>query len=161
MAELAAQSESATIATAGARRATVGERLGAGVMALGCLAVLVVAANLTPSEAGHGTHTSMGFPECSWVVMFDKPCMTCGMTTAFSNAAHGRWTEAFLAQPAGLVLCLIAATAFWLALHVVVFGSALGGLTGRVLQPRVLWTGAAVFLAAWMYKWLTWPISPV
>ena len=152
----AVQSESATIAMSGARRASPGERVGAGVVALGCLGVLVVAAGLTPSAEGHGTHTGLGLPECSWVVWFDVPCMTCGMTTAFSNAAHGNWLAALQSQPAGLAMCLITAMSFWLAAHVAVMGGARGGLAGRLLGGRTVWIVVGALLAAWGYKLLTW-----
>jgi hypothetical protein len=156
MSSLPGQSESATIATAGARRATLAERIGAAITALACLAVLGVAAWLPPSGNGYGTHTGIGLPDCSWVVMFDRPCMTCGMTTAFSHAAHGQWLDALIVQPAGLLLCLATAVAFWIALHVAAFGSALVGLSGRLLRPRVIWIGVGILLASWAYKLATW-----
>lgn len=150
------QSESASIATANARRATGTERATAAATATACLGVLGIAASLTPNAAGHGTHTRLGLPDCSWVVWFDKPCMTCGMTTAFSNAAHGNWLTAVESQPAGLLLCLVTAMTFWLALHVAIFGSALSGLTGRILNPRVIWISVGVLILAWGYKLATW-----
>jgi hypothetical protein len=137
-------------------RAGAGERLGATLIACGCLAVLVIAAWLNPSERGHGTHTQIGLPPCSWAIWFDKPCLTCGMTTAFSHAGEGQWAAAFVTQPAGAVLGLATATAFWLAAHAAVTGSRIGAMTGWLLRPRTIALIVGGLLAAWVYKILSW-----
>jgi len=77
-----------------------------GIVAAACAGVLAMAAYLTPSPAGMGTHEALGMPPCSFVLNTGLPCPTCGMTTAFSNVVRGRLVAAFLAQPAGMVLCV-------------------------------------------------------
>ena len=47
------------------------------------LAPLVIAAALSPSNAGHGTHRQLGLPACGWQTNMGLPCPTCGMTTSF------------------------------------------------------------------------------
>src|SRR6185503_8103051 len=64
-------------------------RLIAAVVMLGCGTVLGVAAWLTPSPTGIGTHQQLHMPQCGWIAIADLPCPTCGMTTAFAHAAHG------------------------------------------------------------------------
>ena len=61
---------------------------------------LALGAWMKPSEKGHGTHRQLGLPPCSWMLMYDMPCPSCGMTTAVSNAAHGRLVDLF-SNPAG------------------------------------------------------------
>jgi hypothetical protein len=78
------------------------------------------------------------------------------MTTAFACAAHGRFVDAFLAQPFGLLLAIGTAAAFWVGLYVAFTGSHLTRLYGTLLSPRVLWILTALALAAWAYKWVTW-----
>lgn len=132
------------------------ERAFAALIALGALIVLAVAAWLSPSAHGHGTHTQIGLPPCTWVIWFGKPCPTCGMTTAFSHAGEGRWVNAFLTQPAGAVLALMTAAGFWLAAHAAVTGSRIGSAAGWLLRPRTVTLLVAGFVVAWAYKIITW-----
>ncbi|RMH29968.1 MAG: DUF2752 domain-containing protein [Planctomycetota bacterium] len=118
--------------------------------------VLIIAASLRPAEAGHGTHTQIGLPPCSWVVWFDKPCPTCGMTTAFANAGEGHWLASFVTQPAGMLLCVATASAFWLGLHTLLTGSRIGSLTGWVLRPKPIAAMVLGLIGAWVYKIMTW-----
>lgn len=101
----------------GNRAASGSERVFAALVALLAAAPLLVAVFLTPNPAGHGTHTQLGLPPCGWVLAFGKPCPTCGMTTAFTHMAHGRPDLAFITQPAGAFLSVLAASIFWVALH--------------------------------------------
>lgn len=137
-------------------RASRSERVGAGVVASGCLGVLGVAAWLTPSAEGHGTHESLGLPACAWVSLFDRPCPTCGMTTAFSHAADGSYLSAFTTQPVGGLLALLAASVFWVCLHTATFGSRLGQMAVSLLGGRFLIVGGLALLGAWAYKVATW-----
>jgi len=137
-------------------RAGLGERVAGGFVASAALTVLGIAAWLQPSEAGHGTHTKLGLPTCTWTVWFDKPCPTCGMTTAFATAGEGRWIDSFVTQPAGMLLSVATAAAFWLGAHTLVTGSRLGDLLAFATRPRPVAFMIAGFLAAWGYKLLTW-----
>jgi hypothetical protein len=132
-------------------------RIGAGCIAGMVLGVLGTAAWLRADPAGHGTHTQLGMPQCTWAAAFNVPCPTCGMTTAFSHVAHGEFVAGFWAQPLGSVLALAAAAGFWGAVHVAVTGSQLGAYSARMLRPRVLWGLAGAAAAAWAYKYATWP----
>jgi hypothetical protein len=136
-------------------RATTGERVAAGLAAAACLAVLIVAATLAPDPGGAGTHTQLGLAPCGWVVKYGRPCFTCGMTTAFAHAAHASPIRSFLTQPAGFLLALGAAAAFWGGAFIAVTGSRLGHMFGRLLTPRGVVAGVLIFLAAWVYKLLT------
>lgn len=131
-------------------------RIGAGFIALVCLGILGMATYLKPAPAGHGTHQQLGLPPCGWIVAFGKPCPTCGMTTAFSNAAQLRPIEALRAQPAGAAAALFVAAGFWAAVHVAMFGSRVGYLLASALRPQVLWTALSVLVAGWLYKIVTW-----
>ncbi len=144
------------LSTPAPRRAGPGERLAAGAVALATLTVLVIAAWLDPAAKGHGTHTQIGLPPCSWAVWFDKPCLTCGMTTAFSHAGEGQWLAAFRTQPAGAALSLATAAAFWLAAHAALTGSRIGAATAWLARPRTVGLVIAGLLAAWVYKILSW-----
>lgn len=137
-------------------RSSRSARVGAALFALACLAVLVLAAWLEPSPEGHGTHTRMGMSPCTWVVLFDRPCPTCGMTTAFAHAARGDVARSFLAQPLGMVLAFATAGAFWIASHVAVTGSTIHRIGGAVGGRRLSWLLVGSLLAAWVFKLATW-----
>ena len=137
-------------------RSGPGERLACGIVATGSLGVLATAAWMNPSTRGHGTHTQIGLPPCSWAIWFDKPCPTCGMTTAFSHAGEAQWGASFLTQPAGAVLAIGTATAFWLAVHAAATGSRVGPMAAWLVRPRTVTLLGAGLIAAWVYKIVTW-----
>lgn len=83
--------------------------------ALLSLTVIAVAAGLTPSSAGAGTHTQLGLPACGFLSRTGWPCPSCGLTTSFALAARGRFGDAAFVQPFGFLLfvsLLIAAPFF-------------------------------------------------
>lgn len=133
-----------------------GPRLLGLVLALGCAAVLWTASDLSADEAGHGTHEQLGLPPCMWAQSFDAPCMTCGMTTAFTHAAEGDLWTSFVTQPMGMLLAVATAAVFWVGLFVAVTGSRLGEHAARLLSTRVLLLTAALGGAAWVYKIVVW-----
>lgn len=138
------------------RRASAATRVLALGGAAAGLAVLGLAAWLTPDAAGHGTHTQLGLPDCAWAQAFDKPCATCGMTTSFAYASHGNLLESARAQPFGFLLAVATAAGVWGAGHVAATGSMLGPAAARMLNAKVLWWSVALLLAAWAYKFFTW-----
>lgn len=138
-------------------RVGVGGRIAAGVIAAACLAVLVTASCLKPNPDGSGTHQQLGFEQCGWITAFNKPCFTCGMTTAFAHAAHGSYLRGFLAQPCGFLMAVIAAAAVWVGGYVAATGSRAGRICAGLLAPPLLWCYAIAGGAAWAYKVLTWP----
>lgn len=128
------------------------------LLAVGCLALIVVAAWLRPAECGFGTHQQLGLEPCGVLVATGRPCPTCGMTTAVSLAAHGQFIASARAQPMGLVLALLAAVLFWPAAHSAATGSRAIALVGRVLaRPRVVLLLAAMWAGSWGLMLLTWP----
>lgn len=142
-------------ANRGIRRASMGERVWALIGAVGLASPLVVASGLEADAAGMGTHTQLGMPPCGWIVAYGRPCPTCGMTTAFTHAAHGEFVSAATAQPGGLLLAVLAAAGFWVCLHTAVTGSRAVWVTLRAITPwRAGWMVAALG-AAWAYKWWT------
>lgn len=62
---------------------------------------------LEPSEAGWGTHRQIGLPPCASVVLFDRPCPGCGMTTSWTAVLHGRWGSAFSAHALAPVMYVL------------------------------------------------------
>ncbi|QQS09601.1 MAG: DUF2752 domain-containing protein [Phycisphaerales bacterium] len=127
------------------------------LVALAFLAPLVVAAFLPPDPAGHGTHRALGLSQCSWAAAFDAPCATCGMTTAFSEATHGHLWRSFVVQPFGAVLAILACSGFWVCAYSAAAGSRVYRVGRTLVTTRVLTLGLVMLLAAWGYKWATWP----
>lgn len=98
-------------------------------MACACAGLLLVAAWIDPDRRGYGTHEALGMPPCGFLVRTRLPCPTCGMTTAYTLLMHGRIDTAFLAQPAGALLCLGTAAC------ALIFGRA--AIIGRL--PSINW----------------------
>jgi hypothetical protein len=79
------------------------------------LGLLGVARGLTPEPSGHGTHRQLGLPPCTFLVLFGRPCPSCGMTTAWACLVRGEVIASFRANAGGAVLAaLAAAAAVWL-----------------------------------------------
>lgn len=68
--------------------------------------VTAVGAFLRPNPAGHGTHQQLGLPPCPVVVLYERPCPGCGLTTSFTNTIQGNFAAAFAAHPIGPLLYL-------------------------------------------------------
>src|SRR5437762_98516 len=81
--------------------------------------VTVVGLLLRPDPQGHGTHQRLGMPPCPSVLLFDRPCPGCGLTTSWTALLHGDFGLAFRAHALGPVLygvfTLFALGTFWLA----------------------------------------------
>ncbi|HEX8323113.1 MAG TPA: DUF2752 domain-containing protein [Tepidisphaeraceae bacterium] len=133
-------------------RLGVGPRLIALAVALGALGVLLTAAWLSPDARGVGTHEGLGLQPCGFLLRTGLPCAGCGMTTSFADAVRGRLVSSFVAQPFGLILCVLTAAAFWSALYVSVTARPayrlLHFVPGKV--HVVVWP--TLTLAAWAWK---------
>jgi hypothetical protein len=81
------------------------------------LGVTGVAAFLHPDSHGHGTHQQLGLPPCPSVMLFDRPCPGCGLTTSWTALVHGDFARAFSAHPLGPILYLLFTVSAFLALY--------------------------------------------
>jgi hypothetical protein len=89
------------VRTEPARRSTLRAEI---VLLVGWLIMLALGLYLHPEPGLYGTHTQLGLPPCGFLLIFGKPCPTCGLTTSFSAMAHLRPVEAFEAHPGGPLL---------------------------------------------------------
>lgn len=124
----------------------------AAVVLLASAGVLGLAVWLNPSAEGVGTHTQLGLPPCGFHASTGLPCASCGMTTAFSYAAHGRLLSAFLTQPAGACLAVLTAAAAVVSAYTLTTGMRLGPVVSWMSSPVTVATGAGIVVAAWGYK---------
>lgn len=92
-----------------------GERLLMVVGACGLLLGFGLAACLEPDHRGYGTHQQLGLPPCSFRMLLNLPCPSCGGTTCFALFVRGRWWQALSANAATFVLaCVCASLIPWL-----------------------------------------------
>ncbi|MGB2988156.1 MAG: DUF2752 domain-containing protein [Phycisphaerae bacterium] len=122
------------------------------VVFAGCVALLSVAAWLTPDTRGLGTHEQFGHPPCTVVLLTGYPCPTCGMTTAFAHAVRGELLSAFHAQPAGFAMALATILAACVSLSVVFTGKVWAVNWYRVSPARVTLAFLLLILGGWFYK---------
>lgn len=78
--------------------------------------ITVACAALHPSAAGHGTHQQLGLPPCPSVVLFNRPCPSCGLTTSFTHTVHGQFAEAWKDHPMGTFLYAAFTVSAWMGL---------------------------------------------
>jgi hypothetical protein len=136
-------------------RAEPAEKVAQAVLAVVMAAALALGLLLVPSPTGTGTHTALGLPPCGMLVVTGHPCPTCGVTTSFVLAAHGRLYEALVNQPFGLAVFLLTAGGLILTVATLATGrSWLPWLTvNRVLAAIIVLT--VLGLVSWGYKWST------
>jgi hypothetical protein len=95
----------------------------AGSLTLSCIwiFVTVVGLLLTPDAHGHGTHQRLGLPPCPSVLLLDRPCPGCGLTTSWTALLHGNLGLAFHAHALGPFLyagyTAFALATFWFAVR--------------------------------------------
>lgn len=75
-------------------------------LAMGWVFVTAIGLFLKPDVHGHGTHQRLGLPPCPSVLIFDRPCPGCGLTTSWTALLHGDLPLAFQAHALGPVLYL-------------------------------------------------------
>ncbi len=128
-------------------------RVAVALVAAGCLAVLVVAAWLPPDPRGYGSHEAIfGAWPCGILLTTGLPCPTCGMTTAFSLVMHGRPLAAFVAQPAGVALCMGTIAAMVYSLHLAVRGRLIQVNWDRIGPARFSIGLALLLVLGWAFK---------
>jgi hypothetical protein len=66
-----------------------------------------LAALVSPDPRGFGTHQRFGLPPCSFQLLFDIPCPSCGMTTSFAHFVRGAWIDSARANPAGPMMAVV------------------------------------------------------
>ncbi|MBY0113177.1 MAG: DUF2752 domain-containing protein [Phycisphaerales bacterium] len=147
--------DSLSAAPRGAFASGVASRLIGLALAVVCAFPLVVGALITPSETGMGTHRALGLPPCGFLMVTGRPCMTCGMTTSVTLAAHGRLMDSVRVQPAGAVLSVVLASGLCAGLHALATGMTLAPLLEAATRRRTVIIGVVILVGAWGYKvWL-------
>lgn len=106
--------------------------------------VTIVGAILKPSASGHGTHEELGLPPCPSVLIFDRPCPGCGLTTSWTAFIHGHFSEAFHAHPLGPILYVLFGLSALLGLYGFIRGARL--VTETPQMNRALTAVVVVFL---------------
>jgi hypothetical protein len=140
-----------TVTTAAFGR-TLATRFVAAMVCAACVGLLTLAASLQADERGVGTHEQLGFPPCTMHALTDVPCPSCGMTTAFAHAAHGRLGAALVTQPAGAALAVLVAMAALISGYIMVTGRNVARHLRPLGRPGVLLGAVGVLVAAWIYK---------
>jgi hypothetical protein len=121
----------------------VGRRARMGLAGIGLFLVLgfALAAWLPPDPRGFGTHQRLGLPPCTMMMLFNRPCPGCGMTTCFAHFVRGQFRDAARANPAGLLMAVTC-----VGLIPWCWASA---ATGRYLGIDDPWPPLAILLAGW------------
>ena len=134
-------------------KASFGERVLQAAVAAVLLGALAAGLAMTPSPTGTGTHTVLGLPPCGMLVYTGRPCPTCGVTTSFALAAHGRFGEALVNQPFGLAVFALVCGGLLLAVVTLATGCSWITLVTvtRVLAAVIALTVLAII--SWGYKW--------
>jgi hypothetical protein len=140
------------VPTPGPIRAPWFARLIAAAVAGAALTVLLVAAWLEPSSRGVGTHEALGMMPCAFLQRTGVPCAGCGMTTSFALLVRGRVIASFIAQPFGMILCLLTAAAFWAGLYIAITAKPAYRLAYQIPPKFHLLTWVPLALAAWLWK---------
>lgn len=122
---------------------------------LGWLAVTVIGAILKPNPHGHGTHEQLGLPPCPSVLLFDRPCPGCGLTTSFTATIHGQWAAAFHAHPLGPFVYLMFTASALLALRGYFRQQRLNTATKQF--SMALGAFAIFFIGFGLFRWVTTP----
>jgi len=138
---------------ASAFRASPAERAVQIFLAAVLAAAMVAGVLLVPSRTGTGTQRILGLPECGMLQATGKPCPTCGVTTSFVLAAHGRFAEALVNQPFGFVLFFLVAGCLAGLVFTLATGRSWYPVFVRVNPAVILLALLGLLLASWAYKW--------
>lgn len=122
------------------------------LLVAGACWVLATAMSVQPDGRGYGTHESLGLEPCGYLQRHGHPCVTCGMTTAFSHTVRLQLPRAFRSSPAGMLLCLLLiALPAWIIHSLATGAPALRFLLwpyGRLIPVALF----LIVIASWLYK---------
>lgn len=127
-------------------------RLIALAVAVGCLAVLIMAAGLTPSPSGVASHKGLGLQSCALLERTSVPCPSCGMTTSFTWFVRGNLPASMYVQPMGMALAFAAACCVWAGAYIAITGRPIHRLLTVCPASRLLFRVLGFFIAAWGWK---------
>jgi hypothetical protein len=127
-------------------------RLLAVAVSLGCLSLLVIAARLTPSPDGLGTHRELHLQECGFLERTGLPCPSCGMTTSFAWFVRGNIAASLYVQPMGTVLAILCGMTVWGAAYVAATGRPLYRLVAGIPARYHALPLLVLALIAWAWK---------
>lgn len=133
-------------------RAAAAERIAWAVVSAGALLVLFLALRLAPDPRGVGTHEQLGLPACGLVASFGYPCPSCGFTTTFALAAHGRPLDALANQPFGLLLFVATVLVVPVGIVGVFKGVSWLLLMDRLPLGRIVAVTFVLWALSWGYK---------
>ncbi|MHB1037710.1 MAG: DUF2752 domain-containing protein [Pirellulales bacterium] len=125
------------------------QRLFLAVTGTALAVLLAVAVVLRPSPLGHGTHQQLGLPPCTFLVLFNRRCPSCGMTTAWAHVVRGQWTRAARANVGGALLAVAAIVVAPWALVC----AGLGRACGWMPSERVVIGAGLGFLGLTLAEW--------
>ncbi len=117
--------------------------------------VLGIAAWLSPSPDGFGTHRQLGLAGCAVMTLSGWPCPMCGMTTTFALMAEGRVPEALHNQPFGVLLYVLTFVSAIIGMVDVLTGRGLLQTVAQALYPweRPVAAGLVIGLfGGWLWK---------
>jgi hypothetical protein len=134
------------------QRLSIGSRLVALVVSLGCLAVLLTAATIRPNPGGTSTHQQLGLAECQFLRASGIPCPSCGMTTSFAWFVRGNIVASLWVQPMGTFLATGAALTFWAALYIAMTGKPVHRLMRGMPSSYYVLVPVGFGIAAWAWK---------
>lgn len=133
-------------------RLRAGARVLAGAVAVGALLVLCLAAWVTPSPSGVGTHLQLGLTPCGFLDRTGLPCGTCGMTTSFAHFVRGDVLASVSAQPLGFGLALAASATVWVGGYAAATGRPAYRVLRRLSPGWVAGVVLSSFVIAWGWK---------
>ncbi len=112
--------------------------------------VLTLAAGLSPSPLGHGTHTQLGLPPCGFLVVTGYRCPGCGLTTSFANMMDLAPLAALQANPFGVLLFISVVLFMGVALWGLMRGAPVFSTLERLRADRVALGLSVAALVNWV-----------
>ena len=129
------------------------ERITAGIYCLLFGLVVTLALVISPDPSGVGTHTQLGLPPCGMLERTGRPCPTCGATTSFVLAAHGRFWESLVNQPFGFSVFLVTVGAFGFSIYSLVVRRSWLPVFERYHVVAFIVIMVVILFLSWSYKW--------
>jgi hypothetical protein len=121
-------------------------------LSIGCLALLITAAGLSPSSAGVGTHRQLHLQECGFLLRTGLPCPACGMTTSFAWFVRGNFLASLYIQPMGFALAILCSASVWIGGYIAITGRPLHRLLAIVPEKIYLIPLLTLAVSGWAWK---------
>lgn len=122
---------------------------------LSCFLILSL---LRANPEGFGSHRTLGLPPCIFLSLTGIRCPSCGLTTSVVQILHGKWLEAWRANPTGYLVFFSGASLILASLYGLCRPFRWGDIVARSWFHIFVMCGIGFLFGSWIMRIFSSPL---